>query len=120
MRHNDSQVSVQQLKTMIQTFCEAREWDQFHSPKELAIGLVTEASELLEIFRFQSEDQVREIMADPKRREAVADELADSLFFVLRFSQLNGIDLAGALERKMEKNNSRYPVEMARGSNQKR
>ncbi|MEO0337433.1 MAG: nucleotide pyrophosphohydrolase [Pseudomonadota bacterium] len=103
----------------IREFCEARDWDQFHSPKELAIGLVTEASELLEIFRFQSEAQISELLEDADSRESIADELADVYFFLLRFADRNGFDLESALARKMAKNNEKYPVEKSRGRNQK-
>ncbi|MCB0385782.1 MAG: nucleotide pyrophosphohydrolase [Bdellovibrionales bacterium] len=103
----------------VQGFCEARDWDQYHGPKDLAIGLVTEATELLEIFRFKNEIQSQEILKDSKQRTAVADELADTLFFLLRFAQMNNFDLSEALDQKMAKNALRYPVEKAHGKNDK-
>ena len=103
----------------IREFCEARDWDQYHSPKELSIGLITEASELLENFRFLSEDQINEKMRDPEFREQIGDELADVYFFMLRFAQMNGFDLTEVLESKLVKNDRKYPVERARGSNKK-
>lgn len=107
------------LEEKIQKFCEERDWDQFHNPKDLAIGISTEANELLDIFRFQSETDIERIFADEKKREHVEDELADTLFFVLRFAQMNGIDLGGALDRKMKKNAAKYPVEKIKGKNLK-
>lgn len=103
----------------VQAFCEERDWDQFHSPKELAIGLITEAAELLEHFRFQSDEQVAALMKDPESREEIEDELADCLFFILRFAGRNGIDLARASERKIAKSAVKYPVDKAKGSNKK-
>ncbi len=103
----------------VKQFCEEREWDQFHQPKDLAIGLVTESAELLDLFRFKSEAQCREIISESGSREKVSDELADILFFVLRFAERTGIALPEALERKLEKNRAKYPVETARGSNRK-
>ncbi|MES2856313.1 MAG: nucleotide pyrophosphohydrolase [Bdellovibrionota bacterium] len=85
---------MNQLESMaerVRTFCAERDWDQFHGPKDLAIGLVTEASELLEIFRFQSETESQAMFANESKRTAIEDELADVLFFVLRFSQMHKI-----------------------------
>ncbi|NQY99478.1 MAG: nucleotide pyrophosphohydrolase [Bdellovibrionales bacterium] len=104
---------------MIKQFCSERDWDQFHGPKELAIGLVTESSELLELFRFQSEAQIEGLLSQSESRTKVADELADIYFFLLRFADLNGFDLAASLESKMQKNREKYPVEKSKGKNQK-
>ena len=111
--------SIQSLIDLVRRFCEERDWDQFHDPKDLAIGLVTEASELLEEFRFLTDAESLERVNDPEHRTAIEDELADVLFFLLRFSQRFDIDLADALNRKMEKNAKRYTVDLARGSNRK-
>lgn len=107
------------LTEFIKNFCEERDWDQFHPPKDLAIGLSTEANELLELFRFKSEAEVQEKMKTPEFKEKVSDELADIFFFVLRFAQMNKIDLSDALKAKMQKNAQKYPVEKAKGSNRK-
>jgi len=115
----DSETKIQFLKDYIQKFCEEREWDQFHTPKDLAIGLVTEAAELLEHFRFQSPEEIKQAFEDPKKRTQIAEELADSLFFILRFSQKNNIDLTTAVIEKMQKNAQKYPIERARGNNKK-
>lgn len=115
---NDTDTSMASLKETVRAFCAAREWDPFHTPKDLAIGLVTEASELLEIFRFQTPEQCEDLVKE-KGREAVADELADSLFFLLRFAGRFDFDLTEALLRKLEKNALRYPVQTFKGNNQK-
>ena len=107
------------LTRLVKTFCEDREWDQFHSPKELAIGISTEAAELLDLFRFKSPEQMQAMFADKKIREKIEDEMADVLFMVLRMAQMNQVDLAQALTHKLEKNELKYPVEKARGSNRK-
>ena len=100
MTNNDS---LRALSDRLRSFCEERDWDQFHNPKDLAIGISTEAGELLEIFRFMS-----------------AEQQADVFFFVLRFAQMNGVDLGRALERKMAKNARKYPADQCRGDNRKR
>ena len=109
----------QEWAAEIREFCEARDWDQYHGPKDLAIGLITESSELLELFRFQNEAQSQALLDDAKTREMVADELADCLFFLVRFAQRNNFDLGQALKNKMVKNGRKYPVDKALGNNQK-
>lgn len=115
----DSSTTVKELEDKVKAFCEERNWEQFHNPKDLAIGISTEANELLDIFRFKREEDINEIMSDPKKRGMVGDELADVFYFVLRFAQMNNFDLSEELNRKLEKNNKNYPVDKARGSNKK-
>ncbi|MBS3990969.1 MAG: nucleotide pyrophosphohydrolase [Erysipelothrix sp.] len=106
---------MEKLMKIIDEFCSERDWDQYHSPKELAIGLSTEANELLALFRFQSDEQIMEMFKE--QRETIEDEIVDSLFFVLRFASLYDVDLLAALERKMIRNRLKYPVELAKGKN---
>ena len=110
-------MDINNLQKTIQAFCTERDWDRYHDPKELAIGMSTEANELLALFRFLDHDQITQIMVEKK--EAIEDELMDVLFFVLRFAQRNDIDIALAFDRKMEKNRMRYPVELVKGKNKK-
>jgi len=112
-------MTIEDLKLKVKEFCEARDWDQFHGPKDLAIGVSTEAAELLEHFRFQSDEQALALLSDPHVREEIEDELADVLFFVLRFSQRFDVDLTTALLRKIKKSELKYPVEKAKGKNTK-
>lgn len=114
-----SDKTIEALEKMVQKFCEVRDWDQFHNPKDLAIGISTEANELLDIFRFKSEDDMKEIMDDVGKREHVTEELADVFFFLLRFAQMNQIDLYTAVVNKLEKNNRKYPVNKIKGKNLK-
>lgn len=112
----DDVSTLDDLKAAIADFCDERDWTQFHNNKDLAIGIVTEASELLELFRFKTDAQITEMMSGP-RRVGIEDELADALYFIVRFAQLNDIDLSSAVERKLEKNREKYPVSKARGCN---
>ena len=114
---NDKNNTINDLQAIVSKFCEDRNWLQYHNPKDLAIMISTEASELLSIFRYKNEEDVKNIFANKK--EDVEDELADVLFGVLRFAELNKIDLAGALENKTRKNNEKYPVEKSYGRNEK-
>lgn len=115
----DEKQSLQELKDYIQAFCADRDWDQFHTPKDLAIGISTEAGELLDHFRFKTLDQMDAMMIDPSRKEEISDELADVFFFVLRFAQKNDIDLTQSFFNKMEKNAKKYSIEEYKGSNKK-
>ena len=114
----DNKTTEEDLKNLVKTFCEQRDWDQFHNPKELAIGISTEANELLQIYRFKNEEQMKELMSSNKKNE-VQEELADVVYFALRFAQMNDIDLSSAIIDKIEKNNAKYPVDKAKGCNKK-
>lgn len=118
MENLDNKSTIEELKDVVKSFCEDREWDQFHNQKDLSIMIITEAAELLEIFRYKDEKQMQEIM-NGKKRIAVEEEVADILFGLLRFAQMNNIDLSTALFDKVEKNNKKYPVELVKGKNKK-
>jgi|SRR5581483_2281446 len=115
----DSKTSLEELKLIVRTFCEERDWDQFHGPKDLAIGIVTEAAELLDHFRFKTEVEARDYLSNTKKRPEVEDEVADTLFMLLRFAQMYDIDLTKALKRKMVSNHKKYPVHKSKGNNKK-
>lgn len=110
---------IKQLENLIKEFCEARDWDQYHNPKDLSIGISTEANELLDIFRFKSSEQMEQMMETEAYREHISEELGDIFFFLLRFSQMNHFDLFQCVVDKMEKNNEKYPAEKVRGKNLK-
>ncbi|MDF2865340.1 MAG: nucleotide pyrophosphohydrolase [Clostridia bacterium] len=114
----DNNYTINMLKEIIGKFCDDRDWSQFHNPKDLAIGISTEAGELLDLFRFKNEEQMNRII-NGKKREQVADELADVLYFVIRFAQMNNIDLTTELKRKVALNELKYPIEKAKGKNDK-
>jgi NTP pyrophosphatase (non-canonical NTP hydrolase) len=105
----DNDTSINVLKEMVKSFCEDRGWDPYHNPKELSIGVITEASELLEIFRFQTTENCESMMKSPSTREAIADEISDVLYFLLRFAQKYDFDISSEFKRKMEKNKQKYP-----------
>lgn len=111
--------SITTLQEKIKSFCDDRDWNQFHPPKDLAIGISTEANELLDLFRFKTDQEITGKLQDPTFKVKVEHELADIFFFVLRFAQMNKINLSDALSAKMEINAQKYPIEKARGSNKK-
>lgn len=111
--------TLRDLQEKVKAFCEARDWDQFHGAKDLAIGLVTESAELLEIFRFKDAQETELLLQNKIKREAIGEELADALFFILRIAQKYGFDLTSEFEKKLTKNEDKYPKELSRGSNKK-
>jgi dCTP diphosphatase len=100
-------------------FVRDREWDQFHTPKNLAMALSGEVGELTEIFQWLSEAQASAIMKDPKKAEAVRHEIADVFFYLMRLSDVLGVDVEKAFWEKMQLNAAKYPVERAKGSHTK-
>ena len=99
------------MTAQVRDFCDARDWRKYNTPKELAIGMATESSELLQLFRFMSDERIAEMFQDPKQRQAIEEEVAATLLFLLRFADLNDIDLQAALSSKLKRNGERYPVD---------
>lgn len=97
------------MMKQVRDFCDARDWRKYHTPKELAIGMATESSELLQLFRFMSDERIAEMFEDDEQRQAIEDEIADTLLFLLRFADLNRINLPAALSSKLKRNGERYP-----------
>ncbi len=98
-------------------FYQEREWKQFHSPKNLAMGVGSEAGELLQIFRFLTEAESSQL--DPKTLEHVQDEIGDIFIFLSNLADVLGIDVIEAAECKLEKASKKYPVELFRGRKDK-
>lgn len=99
------------MTEQVRDFCDDRGWRKYHTPKELAIGIATESSELLQLFRFMSDERIAEMFEDTKQRQVIEDEVADTLLFLLRFADLNRINLPAALSSKLMRNGERYPVD---------
>ncbi len=109
--------SLDGLAKALAQFAQAREWQPFHSPKNLASALVVEAGELLEHFQWLTEDQSRALA--PAQREAVAAEVADVLLYLVQLASALGIDPVAAAQAKMQVNAQKYPVDSARGHSRK-
>ncbi len=115
----DNKTTVEDLKNIIKNFCEEREWDQFHHAKDLGIGIVTEAAELIDLFRFKTNEEIDAMFFHEQKRERISEEVSDIFFFLLRFAQKNNLDLTEELKKKLLKNNEKYPVDKFKGSNKK-
>jgi dCTP diphosphatase len=110
---------LKELTRRVWEFREARDWGQFHDPKELASALSIEVAEVREHFRFRSPQQVQELLQQAEYRDQVGAELADSLFLLLLLARECQVDLLQAFEGKLALLEQRYPVEKARGRNDK-
>lgn len=110
MRYDD----LFELRELMRTFAAERDWDQFHTPKNLATALSVESAELLEHFQWLKDDESRNL-SDPVK-EAVAEEMADVLLYLVRLADKLDVDLAEAARRKIALNAIKYPADMARGS----
>jgi NTP pyrophosphatase (non-canonical NTP hydrolase) len=112
---NDVDTTVAELRKRVLAFVHERDWEQFHSPKNLSMALAAESGELMEHFLWSESQASLAVARDPKKRRAIEDEIADVVIYALEFANICGIDLAAAIETKMAANAKKYPVEKARG-----
>jgi len=108
---------LEDLRDQLRNFAAARDWDQFHSPKNLAMALSAEAGELLEVFQWLTEEQSRSLT--PEAQAAASEEIADVLLYLIRLGDRLGIDPVAAAQRKLVANAQKYPADKARSSNKK-
>lgn len=109
--------ALDQLAQRLQAFAQARDWGQFHSPKNLASALIVEAGELLEHFQWLTEDQSRNL--DAAKKQEVAMEMADVLLYLIQMGNELGVNLVEAAQQKIDLNDKKYPVDQAKGSSKK-
>jgi dCTP diphosphatase len=115
----DSHATVAELRERVLAFVRARDWEQFHSPKNLSMALSAEAAELMEHFLWATPEESRAVAADPVKRAKIAEELADVVIYALEFANMTGLDVAACIEAKMAANALKYPVEKAKGRSAK-
>jgi dCTP diphosphatase len=119
----DATTTIEQLKNKMKKFVEERDWQQFHSPKNLSMAIAAEAAELMELFLWSSsescaEELAKENLVEPLRINT-EHELADIVLYILSFCSRYNIDLAQAIEKKMALNAAKYPIEKAKGKSLK-
>lgn len=112
-------MALSDLAARLRDFARERDWDQFHSPKNLAISISVEAAELLELFQWSRGRDDWDCMQEESIRDRSAEELADVLLYLIRFADKAGIDLEQAARKKLERNAAKYPAENFRGSDRK-
>lgn len=115
----DQTETIADLREKVIRFRDARNWEQFHDPRNLAMGLSIECAELLELFLWKSDGKIREMLEDEIQLREVREELADVFVFLLYLSRGCGIDLSDAVRKKLVVNEKKYPVEKSYGSNRK-
>ena len=109
--------SIENLKIQLRNFAEERDWDQFHSPKNLSMALIAESAELVEHFQWLTEVQSKTLSAD--KLAEVEQELADIQIYLIRIADKLGVDLLEAVTNKIELNEKKYPADKVRGSARK-
>lgn len=107
--------SIQHLTRSIRAFAEARDWGQFHTPKNLVMALAVEVAELAEHFQWLTAEEADSLAQDDKVRAELASEVADIAIFLLRLADVLGVDVGTAVRQKLERNEGRFPVERIRG-----
>ena len=112
-----NQSDLLMLRDKLRAFAEARDWDQFHSPKNLSMALMVEVAELMEHFQWLTEEQSGNL--DAAKKAVVAEELADILLYLVRLSDKLGVNLPEAALHKLGKNAAKYPADQVRGSSKK-
>ncbi|MFH1193040.1 MAG: nucleotide pyrophosphohydrolase [Candidatus Jorgensenbacteria bacterium] len=108
---------IERLTKLILEYRDARDWKQFHNPKDLALSLVLEAAEVLEHFQWKSKEEIESYVHT--NRDDIGEELADVLYWVLLLSHDLKIDIKSVFEKKMDKNEKKYPVEKVKGKHTK-
>ena len=111
-----SESSVAALTSLVRAFAASRDWQQFHSVRNLVLALVGETGELAAEFQWISDDDIVNALQDSGKRESVGSEIADVFTYLLRLADITGIDLAEELTKKLAINEERYPPDKARGS----
>jgi len=108
-------LDISAIKNELRTFVSDREWEKYHTPKNLVSAFAVEAAELLEIFQWMSEDEQENLKEQPETLEHIKEEFADCMNYLLRFADVMNIDIEKTLWDKIEKNKQKYPVESSKG-----
>lgn len=109
-------MSIETLMAQLRDFAQDRDWEQFHTPKNLTMALSGEAGELLSLFQWLRDEQVSGWLDDPSNRTAVEHEMADVFGYLLRLADVLDVDLESSLRAKIDLNAQKYPVKLARGN----
>lgn len=112
-------MDIKGVSEHLRAFAQERDWEKFHTPRNLSASISVEAAELLEHFQWSRGQSWSEITGDQVLREKVGEELADIFLYLVRFADLGGIDLLSVAERKLALNAEKYPVEKSKGSDKK-
>ena len=112
---SDGETLVSELKEIVQNFVQARLWEKYHNPKDLAESICIEAAELLELFQWRNFEEVQELIQKDKFKANIAEELADIIIYSLSLMNVLNINLVKTIVTKLEKNERKYPVDKYHG-----
>lgn len=110
----DDSISLGELRARVHDFVERRDWYRYHTPKNLAMSIAIEAAEIMEHFQWVTVEESHDFMRDPANKREVADELADVIIYCLSFANATGVDVSEAVLAKLNRNETRFPVEQVR------
>lgn len=110
-----SEITLQEIKARIRQFIKERDWEQYHSPKNLSMSIAIESAELMEHFQWLTIEQSKKFLKNRNKREEIEDELADIAIFVLDFCNMFNIDIEKSIVKKLEKTAKKYPVHLVKG-----
>jgi len=111
----DKDTDIQDLRNRVEKFVAERDWEKFHSPKNLSMSLAIEAAELMEQFQWLTIEESHEVIRDRKKREAIEEEIADVAIHIINLCNVLDLDLSKAIVGKLKKNAKKYPVKLAKG-----
>ena len=112
---SDNKISIEELKSTVEKFVSERDWEKFHSPKNLSMSISIEASELMELFQWLTFNESKEKMKEGSLRKNAIDEIADVMIYAISFCNRNNIDISDAIAQKMKKNEKKYPASDFKG-----
>lgn len=112
---SSKQIPLKYLKSKIKKFVKDRDWEQYHSPKNLSMSIAIEAAELMEHFQWLTIEQSKRLLKDKKKKEEIEEELADIAIFILDFCNMFDIDIEKSIAKKLEKTAKKYPTHLVRG-----
>ena len=106
----DADTTINELREEIRQFVKERDWEQYHTPKNLGMSITIEASEIMELFQWNSNEQSRDLVKETETQGLVADELADVMIYCFILADQSDIDISSAVRLKLERNRGRFPV----------
>ena len=112
---DDTSTTITDLRNFVEDFVQERDWSQFHNAKNLSMALSIEAGELMDIFKWNTNEECERMMSEKKTRQEATDEIADVMIYALAFANRNDINIADSIDQKMIKNRIKYPTDKYRG-----
>jgi dCTP diphosphatase len=112
---NDNKTTITELSDTLDKFLKVRDWNKFHTPKDVSIALSIESGEILEHFRFKTDEEIKEYLKSAANRKEISYELADTLHFLLILARVLDVDLSKASEEKLKISEKKYPLKLSKG-----